>query len=392
MSARVHRQNFAGKVAKVRPSPTGGLLIDAAIARAGVLKYSDGTREWFELLPDEEVFAPESMATLRGSAVTVEHPPKMVDAETWAELSVGHPTGEPTRDGDFLVLPLAVQAARAVAKVNAGELHDTSAGYTCQLDPTPGVWRGERYDARQIALRYNHVALLPEGAGRAGTDVSLRLNGGAYQVRTNARKENAVMADDPTKAGGQTGAQTPPPKTNESDGSELAAVKAQLEAVTKALTAATARIAELEAKERTEPTENGKSNEAVTEDKVPEDVKNAIAEKRIALWQSASPVLGPGVRLNGLSERAIKEAVAKRVLGENAGVEKLSASVLDGVFLTATARTNGAQGLASLGAVLSPDTTRTNANDRAESPFERSQREAQEAFQKNRAPGAQKGA
>jgi hypothetical protein len=126
---------------------------------------------------------------------------------------------------------------------------------------------------------------------------------------------------------------------------------------------------------------------------VPEAVKNSIAEKRLALWVDASRVLGNGVRLNGLSERELKEAVATKVLGDAVDVKALPAGALDGVFLTATtARANSTRALASLGSVLLPtEEERTNARDGAETPFERSQREAAEAF-KNRARGAQKGA
>ena len=396
VSERVHRTNFAGTTSKVRPSPVdGGVVVDAAVARVGVLRYSDASgREWFELLPEEEVFAPASTGTLRGSAVTIDHPPKMVDADSWSALSVGHTVADAGREGDFLVVPLAVQTADAVAKVNAGELHDVSTGYTCRVEPTPGVWRGERYDAVRRELRYNHVALLPEGAGRAGTDVSLRLNGGAVEVRASAQKEPADMAEDPTKSGAQTAAQNPPAKTNaEPEHPEMAALKAQLAAVTQALTAATAKLAELEAAEKAEP-EPGKVNDAVTEEMVPEAVKNSLAEKRLALWVDASRVLGNGVRLNGLSERELKEAVATKVLGDAVDVKALPAGALDGVFLTATtARANSTRALASLGSVLLPtEEERTNARDGAETPFERSQREAAEAFTKNRARGAQKGA
>lgn len=395
MSERVHRTNFAGATSKVRPSPVdGGVVVDAAVARVGVLRYSDASgREWFELLPEEEVFAAASTDTLRGSAVTIDHPPKMVDADSWSALSVGHTAADAGREGDLLVVPLAVQTADAVAKVNAGELHDVSTGYTCRVEPTPGVWRGERYDAVQRELRYNHVALLPEGAGRAGTDVSLRLNGGAVEVRANsAQKERADMAEDTTKSGAQTAAQNPPAKTNaEPEHPELAALKAQLAAVTQALTAASAKLAALEAAEAAEP-EPGKVNDAVTEDMVPEAVKNSIAEKRLALWVDASNVLGNGVRLNGLSERELKEAVAKKVLGDAVDVAKLPSGALDGVFLTATTARANSRGLASLGSVLLPtEEERTNARD-TETPFERSQREAAEAFTKNRARGAQKGA
>ncbi len=40
----------------------------------------------------------------------------------------------------------------------------------------PGTHRGERYDAVQTSIRYNHVALGPKDWGRAGSEASLRLD------------------------------------------------------------------------------------------------------------------------------------------------------------------------------------------------------------------------
>jgi len=132
----------------------------------------------------------------------------------------------------------------------------------------------------------------------------------------------------------------------------------------------------------------------VTEEMVPEAVKNSIAEKRLALWSDASKVLGTGVRLNGLSERALKELVASKVLGDSVDVKALPAGALDGVFLTAT-RTNTGRGLASLGAVLAPEKTeRTNSGaDAPAHPFTRLQNDTANAWRSDNtsARGAQKG-
>jgi len=390
VSERVHRTNFAGSASKVRPSPVGGgVLVDAAVARVGVLRYSDASgREWFELLPEEEVFSAASTDTLRGSAVTIDHPPSMVSASTWQTLSVGHPAGDASRDGDLLLLPLAVQAADAVEKVNAGELHDVSTGYTCRVEATPGTWRGERYDAIQRELRYNHVALLPEGAGRAGTEVSLRLNGGAVEVRANSAQEGHTMADDAkneAKAAQMPQCAAPKANAETEHAQELAGLKAQLTAVTQALTAATAKIAQLEAAEQAEP-EPGKVNDAVTEEMVPEAVKNSIAEKRLALWGIVSDVLGRGVKLNGKSERELKELVAAKILGDEKIARDLPMANLDGILLGATsaARANGStSGLRALGETIAPRVNANTSQTPALSPFERSQQAASKAWDRS---------
>jgi uncharacterized protein len=49
-------------------------------------------------------------------------------------------------------------------------------GYEVREDHTPGTWNGQAYDLVQRDIRYNHVALLPPGSGRAGRECALRLD------------------------------------------------------------------------------------------------------------------------------------------------------------------------------------------------------------------------
>jgi hypothetical protein len=173
----------SGTVRGVERTPQGGLRVDAAITRVGVLRYRDAKgREWGELRPAEEVFAEDSLKTLRDAPVTVGHPSGPVTTENWSQLARGHVGDMPKAEGPYVVAPVVVQHADAVAAIEGKKLRDVSAGYMCELDPTPGVFNGQRYDAVQRNIRYNHAAVLPEGAGRAGTEVSLRLDGAAMEV------------------------------------------------------------------------------------------------------------------------------------------------------------------------------------------------------------------
>jgi hypothetical protein len=57
-----------------------------------------------------------------------------------------------------------------------GERVDVSSAYNAVIDETPGEVNGQRYDRVQRQIRGNHVALLPPGAGRLGSDVAIRLD------------------------------------------------------------------------------------------------------------------------------------------------------------------------------------------------------------------------
>lgn len=60
--------------------------------------------------------------------------------------------------------------------IDLGERADVSAGYAARLDFTPGVFEGEAYDCVQREIRFNHVALCPQGRGRSGPEVGVRLD------------------------------------------------------------------------------------------------------------------------------------------------------------------------------------------------------------------------
>lgn len=130
-----------------------------------------------ELRLPEEVFAEDSLASLRDAPVLEGHP-AMVSAANWREHSRGNVSGVPTVDGCYVFAPLAIQDGATVGRIDRGELSEVSCGYVCKLDVTPGEYQGEKYDAIQREIRYNHVGLGPKGWGRAGSEVSLRLDGG----------------------------------------------------------------------------------------------------------------------------------------------------------------------------------------------------------------------
>ena len=165
---------------KVQKLPSGGIKVDGAPTRAGVFLYdlTDGTKRR-EYRAPEEVFSEDSLATLADAAVTIGHPEESISPATWARDSVGH-VGAPRVEAPHVAAPIVVQRGDAIEKVGARDLVELSCGYSCGLDMTPGTTpEGEHYDARQIGIVYNHVALLPKGEARGGPTVALRLDSGA---------------------------------------------------------------------------------------------------------------------------------------------------------------------------------------------------------------------
>lgn len=360
---RVHRQDFAGSTSKVTRTPQGGLRLDAAITRVGVLTYTDTAgKTWREYKPADEVFRPDSLATLEGAPVTELHPEKLVDGANWKSVSVGHLIGAPRRDGDFVVAPVAVQDAGTAGRVEAHELHDVSAGYTCRVDWTAGVTPdGEPYDAVQRDIVYNHAALGPEGWGRAGTEVSLRLNGAACQVRSDAPRSTMTKKIKIKGREFKLDADDEIAKAQDAVGELEAAQESELGAVKDALMEALKKVASLEAKIAVEEAAEAKP---VTEDMVPEEVADALASKRLTLRQRAAKVLGPDVKLDGLKAHEIHKLVVAKALPA-VKLDSLDAKMVEGMFVAAT---DGATSVARANSLRNahpgpPVDERNDAND-----------------------------
>lgn len=173
----VARFDFIGRVGKFERTQVGGIRVKARLTRTGILEYRrpDGTIRRELRLP-EEVFNTDSLATLHGAPVTdLANHRALITPDNWRAATRGHTEGI-RKDGKYVEAELVVNDADTVRAIERGDLHDISCGYVCKLDFQPGVYEGQPYDAIQRNIRYNHVAVLPKGVGRAGTDVALRLD------------------------------------------------------------------------------------------------------------------------------------------------------------------------------------------------------------------------
>lgn len=317
----VYRVDF-GTVRDVERTPAGGLRVNAAITRAGVLTYKDvNGKEWRELRPPEEVFAVDSLKSFRDAPVTDGHPSALVTPDTFREHARGHVADMPTQENDLVTAPLVIDDADAVRAVEAGERKDVSAGYTCDLDPTPGSFNGERYDRVQRNIRGNHVAILPPGAGRAGERVSLRMDGAAQQI---LRLDAAEAKDSTVKtitlfgktyrlddAGDMAAMQTDVPAQVSKKDADNAKMSAALEAAQKALLDAFGEIGNLKAQMAAMEPDDDES--AADESDETEAQPDEVLDSRKALRVVARSVLPTGTKLKGMRVDAVKALVSESV-------------------------------------------------------------------------------
>lgn len=160
---------------KAERTPQGFLRAPAFLTRVGVFTYrkADGSVRR-EFRPPEEVFKPESMASLVMAPLTNDHPNEAVSPGNVRQFQIGV-VGEQIlpEDDQFISAHVTVMDAAAIKDVESGVV-ELSCGYDCDEDETPGTYMGEAYDIVQRNIRYNHVALVPRG--RAGREVKLRLD------------------------------------------------------------------------------------------------------------------------------------------------------------------------------------------------------------------------
>lgn len=201
-----------GQITSVEMTPQGFLKVPAFATRVGVFSYKDGmggVRR--ELRHPDDVFAPESLDTLKNAPVTNEHPPVMLDPTNFKQFAVGYLTDDVTVNRDLVATTFIVAEEKAIADIENGK-RETSAGYLADLEEEPGVYNGTPYDVRQRNIKYNHVAIV--NRGRAGPEVRIRLDS------SDAAMEEEIGEGMPTEA-----AAFEPEGENDSSGSEVASQK-----------------------------------------------------------------------------------------------------------------------------------------------------------------------
>lgn len=163
-----------------------GFIRDTPIVgRTGILLYrnADGS-ERREYRPPEEAFKADSLASLMGKPITIGHKAFVTAGNAAQVAPVGSVLSEGRQDGNNIVADIVVYNLDTDSR-------ELSCGYTLTLDETPGTTPdGQRYDAVQRNIVYNHLAIVPQG--RAGV---ARLNMDGEQVIDEEQKEDNKMAE-----------------------------------------------------------------------------------------------------------------------------------------------------------------------------------------------------
>lgn len=276
-------------------TPQGGIKAEAALTRTGVFVYrrEDGS-EVREYRSPEEVFKADSLATLSAAPVTKLHPPELVTSKNYKKYSCGTVSETVKQDGDKVVATVYVQDAELAQAIEKGEMKQVSCGYVCDIEDRNGVTEsGERYDRVQTNIRYNHAAIVP--VGRAGADISLRLDGADNEIilRFDAETTGEIMKEFELVQGVkyELGTEAHKAACERRDAAE----KAQKDSFEKLQARCDAAEAEV-ARQKKELAE------------LPVKIQEQ-AKARAALEASARKVLGSEAKFDGLSDSEVRKAV-----------------------------------------------------------------------------------
>jgi hypothetical protein len=161
---------------KYEVTPEGYLRAWATIARTGVQHYTDADGSIRrEYRPENEVASPESLASFAGKAITLEHPPVLLDSANTKDYQIGFSGTEVVYDNGFVRAVMTITDKEAIERIMRGDAKEVSAGYRVNYEATPGVTdSGENYDGIQTGISGNHIAVVRRG--RAGPQVKLHLD------------------------------------------------------------------------------------------------------------------------------------------------------------------------------------------------------------------------
>lgn len=199
-------------------TPEGFLVcLDVPISRTGEYQYSSEecgidspTGMVTAERSEEEVFAPEAIASFEGKPVTMEHPGEGVDPSTWRHVAVGTVTNVRRGDGeksDLLLADLVIHDQQAIDLINAG-VREVSCGYDVEpVQLAPGRVAHHK-------IRGNHVALVRRGRAGSRCAVGDEEQKGVFGLEEKVKTTVRAFLE---ALGISWGGTTPPPEDKKTD-------------------------------------------------------------------------------------------------------------------------------------------------------------------------------
>jgi hypothetical protein len=177
-----------------RRDENGYLSGRAIIAGVGIQTYKTSDGKTLRVLREpDQVFDSASIRTLAMLPLVVRHPNKNFTPETIQNKQVGSLGEDIINDAYYVYAPIVVTAKKAQDLIATGEMKELSIGYRAGLVFDSGEWQGQAYDAKQVNIRGNHVAIVKKA--RAGSAASFVMADG-HEHEIDFEECDAVLMDD----------------------------------------------------------------------------------------------------------------------------------------------------------------------------------------------------
>jgi hypothetical protein len=152
--------------------PDGSLVAWLRVARTGELDYGDQK----QYVPPDTLFDNNSMRSLVGVPVTLEHPPGMIlnlaNRQKYSIGTVMQEVVQETHDGNptgYLTASALIWHEGAIQELEKGNFREVSSGYFANTEPMQ-----DSRTLKQVQRTYNHIALTQ--SGRAGAEVKILMD------------------------------------------------------------------------------------------------------------------------------------------------------------------------------------------------------------------------
>ncbi len=187
-------------------TPEGYLKVKARAARTGIQTYVKNNKVVRVLRTQDEVFNPESLASLKNKPITVGHPKEFVNINNIKTYSMGFTTEhlQQVKDGEdiFIETELMVQDLNTIDKIETGQLTEISAGYQARYEANLNT-NDNTYDEVQKNIVYNHIALLPTGTARAGRKARIQLTNDSLEMVYDSLDDEIIITKEVKKKMGK---------------------------------------------------------------------------------------------------------------------------------------------------------------------------------------------
>lgn len=191
------RWDTLGKVTfDAQRTPEGFLQARAPMTKCGVFAYEqkDGTI-LRELRHPDDVYAATALKSMEQLPIQVDHV-AMLTPDNCQALQVGQVGNNIEVGAPHVWGNLRVTTRKGIDAATVEGKDGLSCGYFCDLVMEPGVYNGEQYDARQINIVYNHLALCT--TPRLGDELRVSMDSaGAFQTDRKPRNDSDPQKETP---------------------------------------------------------------------------------------------------------------------------------------------------------------------------------------------------